>query len=413
MRYAQHPAFRKHGPVEETFEGLDQFLEIDTYLTELFQNPRVMELREIESYFDDKIIPRTSALGELVRSSMNPKCSLISVTLDALADLCDELKREAVYRNLGNSRKAYSTSSALFSRNADLLREQGFFHSQLDQDLLLEFWNGIEPWRNALDAKRKGAPRGQASCVVPLPQEGVYWQAFRRAIARAGIQESVNSYSRLPLDLDYCVLQLSHPDECWWKDCYADEGISTSKASYMHYDQDYSLIKAIVYLQPVTTNGPFSLIPASEVAPVSYSREAFFKRLDGRVASANVGGDTDCVYYRKQFKSPDFRREFLRIPSALRGTSHFGDDILDGTSKSDWLLRHERKITTDVANCTVFTGGRTVHRGGLVESGERWALQLGFRERDPSWVGLKNRVKRHVKATLPMPILQFARKFSQ
>jgi hypothetical protein len=68
----------------------------------------------------------------------------------------------------------------------------------------------------------------------------------------------------------------------------------------------------------------------------------------------------------------------MKLPAQLRGTSHFGEDLLDSTPLSRLLLEQEVRCTSDVTNCAVFDGSHTIHRGGLVRHGERWALQMGF-----------------------------------
>jgi len=42
------------------------------------------------------------------------------------------------------------------------------------------------------------------------------------------------------------------------------------------------------------------------------------------------------------------------LPRALQGSSHFGDDVIDGTQLSKDLLENEVLMTKDVGNCIVF-----------------------------------------------------------
>jgi hypothetical protein len=74
------------------------------------------------------------------------------------------------------------------------------------------------------------------------------------------------------------------------------------------------------------------------------------------------------------------------------------------------LLQKELQITSDLGNCIVFQGGRTIHRGGMVETGERWVIQMGFRRRVPSWRGMKQRTKRRIKSMLPVSVVQTIRR---
>jgi hypothetical protein len=143
----------------------------------------------------------------------------------------------------------------------------------------------------------------------------------------------------------------------------------------------------------------------------SYSREVFLKQLDDGIDKAlKSDPEAKFPYYRKAFKLEKYRREFIKIPSVFRGTSHFGDDLIDGSKMSNFILGKELKITSDIANCTIFTGGRIFHRGGFVDKGERWAIQIGFRQREHSWTGFKTRVKRGALAAIPTPVLDSYRK---
>jgi hypothetical protein len=75
----------------------------------------------------------------------------------------------------------------------------------------------------------------------------------------------------------------------------------------------------------------------------------------------------------------------LALPAVLRGSTHFGDDVLDGSALSEALLEAEETFVAPAGTLIVFDGSRGIHRGGLVRpGGQRWALQLAFRvRRDP------------------------------
>jgi hypothetical protein len=69
----------------------------------------------------------------------------------------------------------------------------------------------------------------------------------------------------------------------------------------------------------------------------------------------------------------------MQLPRAFQGTSHFGDDVLPGTELARDLAAREFKfLCNDGGRVLVFDGGRTLHRGALVQTGERLALQVGF-----------------------------------
>ena len=69
----------------------------------------------------------------------------------------------------------------------------------------------------------------------------------------------------------------------------------------------------------------------------------------------------------------------LLLPPLLRGTTHFGDDILDDTDLSRKLLSQEVVFKGPTGTCVLFDGSRGIHRGSLVTTGGRWAVQIGLR----------------------------------
>jgi hypothetical protein len=96
-------------------------------------------------------------------------------------------------------------------------------------------------------------------------------------------------------------------------------------------------------------------------------------------------------YYRPRFKLAEQRQNMLLLPPMLRGSTHFGDDILDGTDVSNELLSREVVFKGEAGMCVLFDGSRGVHRGSLARTGRRWAVQIGLRvwRENPSPSGRK------------------------
>lgn len=413
--YETHPGFAPYanGGYAKAEEQLKLFRKIDDALTELLGDKKVLSKEQVAEIFEARFRPHFEALRALIDDTMSEGDLYRGIALGALDDFAAVLQEEVNFRNQG---KRYRASRGKHSDHEQMiadLAEQGFFLKNLDQSGIAQLWKAIEPWRKHLEERRDTLrPKTMASCVVPLPQEGEPWRIFRKLLNDAGIPSAVSDFSRFPMDIDYYALQLSHPYEEWWKGCYEDVGLPTSQTVYLHHDLDYALVKAMVYLQPVgPSNGPFTILPQSHLFTPSYARDAFLKQLDQRTQEIyhQRPEEIDFPYIRKQFKIARYRKEFLKLPAVMRGTSGFGDDILDGSPLSQWILRNEVKVTTDVGNCTVFTGGRTLHRGGMVDQGERWAIQVGFKLRDTTLAGTKTRIKRAIKGALPTQLNQAIR----
>jgi hypothetical protein len=135
----------------------------------------------------------------------------------------------------------------------------------------------------------------------------------------------------------------------------------------------------MIYASRVTEiNGPTGLIPESN----RWARSEFLFRVHkglDRVTVDRFGRYVGGSEYRVTARVPELRRTFMQLPRAFQGTSHFGDDVLPGSDLARDLAAREFKfLSQDRGQVLVFDGGRTLHRGALVQTGERLALQVGF-----------------------------------
>lgn len=68
----------------------------------------------------------------------------------------------------------------------------------------------------------------------------------------------------------------------------------------------------------------------------------------------------------------------MRLPECLRFNSHMGWDVAPGSELESSLASNERKMTGPAGTFIAFDGARLLHRGGLMQEGERLALQVIF-----------------------------------
>jgi hypothetical protein len=132
----------------------------------------------------------------------------------------------------------------------------------------------------------------------------------------------------------------------------------------MHFDSDCGILKAMLYLNDEVTekSGPFAYVTGTHK-----SRRAFWHRLSGQAMPyAEITQD-----------SPQSRQLFMRLPSVLRNTSHYGDDLIPGEELERAHVDGAERFVTKNTNFILFvTDG--IHHGGMVEEGERVAIQLVF-----------------------------------
>src|SRR6202043_2185403 len=143
-------------------------------------------------------------------------------------------------------------------------------------------------------------------------------------------------------------LEYSYARQNWWRGVYSDIGLPDSKTTYMHYDQGCRDPKAIIALTDVTEeNGPTGFVRGSHKKVRSRFLHFMVTALD-HCFQRDENQETSDTNYRPRFAREQYRRELLLLPRALHGSSHFGDDILDGTQLSEELLANEVRMTKDI-----------------------------------------------------------------
>lgn len=394
--YAAHPAFRSFAPADSSQDAaIEQSVrQIDEALQEIHASPAALPTASIQQTYQTRALPELDAIGRLLTQALPKELPISMIAATALAETREELLKEALFQN---EKKRYRPLDQLASgveRIAHDLAEDGLSLHQVPPSTVKAIWDDVGQYRQRLT--ELSGRNGGTNCALALPHSGGFWNQISAYLKQSGIIAGCSLARRQPLELAYCALVLSHPGETWWRGCYEDAGIPTGRTVYMHNDKDYDIMKVLVYLSDVKQpQGPFCFVRGSHRWRRSKTQSFFFKAFD---AAANVNlaprEPTRTVYYRKAFRHPEFRRQFLMLPRPLRGSSHFGDDVLDDSELSRWLLERETAVTSEMANCMAFIGADGIHRGGTVAAGERWALQIGLKQVPP----LHRRVERQAKA---------------
>lgn len=205
-------------------------------------------------------------------------------------------------------------------------------------------------------------------------------KVLNREFRALGVLDAISAYAGRKNRVTGLAVELSVPQSTWWQNAIL--GLSRPpKTLYAHIDETISCPKAIVYLSDVTEHqGPTGCYPgayeAMELNPL--------QEIIGRVLGV-VGGRPGSPlkdYYGKQYhqsvNSENFRRHFMRLPECLRFNSHMGWDVLPGSELESHLIANEHKMIGPAGTFIAFDGARLLHRGGLIQAGERVALQVIF-----------------------------------
>jgi len=307
----------------------------------------------------------------------------------------------------GHDQSAHNSASEALSPEEldrlDRFRRDGFATFQ-DGAAARDIWSKTWLERALLRLKKTRTPTRH--CVMSLPQTSPGHAAVKHAAEKLGLRKLAETYLGKPVEFYYAALDHCHDGQNWYQSCYGDAGIDTARTVYMHFDADCDIIKAMLYLQDVgEKDGPFRFVTGShrwERPHFATSVQRGFDSASGDEFSATEDRlDYLDGYYRPRFKLREQRQHLLSLPAALRGSTHFGDDLLDGSSLSDALLERERVFKGPAGTVVMFDGSHGIHRGGQVSnSGARWAIQIAFRAGTSPRQPLGRRMRWAVKSRL-------------
>ncbi len=396
--YAQHPGFKglTFGPDDPDVNAA--VARIDVAVRAVHESPRPLGTERLRRELAGNVDPVFTDLRKWAADRYDPATRVFTRINDALEQARTWLLDEACFRDAGKSYRRNPAGVA--GRVAEEMTEHGICCRSLHSAAIRELRDLAEPHRRRFEARAANGFSGRQAISV-CPTETL-WRRGLEIINGTGFVAGGGAYQRHEYEVGYLALEYSNERQDWWRDCYADVGLPTSPAVYMHFDQDFGLLKAMIYLDPVDElQGPFHFIRGSTRWQRSPFQSTMFKALDVWTAlGLGPCPEFRTPYYRIGMKHPATRADFAARPRAFRGTSHFGDDLVAGTEPTDWFLTRETRYTSDAANCILFDGGRGVHRGGCVQRGSRWALQVGLNLRAPLLRRLRRRAWRTVLPTL-------------
>ncbi len=374
--YRSHPAFRDLDVARYAHEAdVDALISaIDAEIAKI--NAALLSSdAEVDSVFDRDLAPRVAALQNLLTGTISDVRTAAWLNR-AFESVIKELRDQAHIASRRQRNKISAAKTPAGTVVAKNLERDGIHICRLDRkahDRLLEF---CAPFMRELRERAKVRPNERIVHSFELDGEvGTELAGFFR---REGVLDGLSGYVGSNVNFSGFALEYSYARQGWWQGAYSDIGLANSKATYMHYDQGCRDPKAIIALTDVTEeNGPTGFVRGSH----KQDRSAFLHFMMASLDHSFRPDETlppSGANYRPRFANKQYRREMLSLPSALHGSSHFGDDVLDDTKLSQELLSNEIRMTKDVGNCIVFDGNYGIHRGGLVRSGERFVFQVVF-----------------------------------
>lgn len=378
INYDLHPAFKADSPSWRLGEGAAaDFAALFDFLK---NSARVLPEHAQQDLARRCHESLAAVFGSLSEQAIESRHKLFLADLHRHADrlLRDDIKyfcRPIDRRGLSPSNNGQQFPQVLSLAGAK------YYTGQLDPRVVAEMLAIAQP---ALATFRRAAAEGRTTRSDLSVNSGPVVQRLmailNREFERMGINSSVSMYMAQRMHVGGLALELSVPTATWWRSGYEDLP-REPKTVYFHVDEGRANPKSIVYLTDVTTQtGPTSAAPYAldkvELTPLQL--------LVGRIIG-NVGRKTDSELerqykhtYHQIFGCPVFRSDFMKLPSEMRWNSHFGWDVVPDSDLEELLVRSEKKVTGPAGTFLIFDGFNLLHRGGLVQSGERVALQVIF-----------------------------------
>lgn len=382
--YGSHPAFHDFAGLGQADDAVVErlVLEIDGEITRLEAKPYPDEAGLKDAF--------SGGVGRKLRELSDYLLQIVSEgrvrewLSRAFGTVEKELLEHARIANERHIRPAAVPTSGPAAAVAGDLKRDGAHVCRLDPETHKQLWALCAPYVENLRERAKGQPR--ARVVQSMERYSRVGQVLARFFRQQGILDGLAGYVGSNVNFTGFSLEYSYPQQTWWRGVYSDVGLPDSKTAYMHYDAGSRDPKAIIALSDVgVENGPTSFVRGSHAQERSTFLHFMITSLDYAFRE-DEALKNDSANYRPRFGRTEYRREFMMLPKAFQGSSHFGDDILDGSPLSEQLLSNEFQVTKDVGNCIVFDGNYGIHRGALLRSGERVVFQVIFDiDRRPSF----------------------------
>jgi hypothetical protein len=199
--------------------------------------------------------------------------------------------------------------------------------------------------------------------------DNVYWctrsadaEAFATVdniFKRYSIMEAASAYLGRPAGVKHVNAQINDQDLAFWKRVFPDTQLPDPWGSYLHIDATYGMLKCAIYVHDIGPDGgPFCYIRGSQNAKIGW--------FEGMVRRTN---DFSGFSGRR----PDARKKFMALPAFLRKKADFGGDLQDNSPDVARLREGHFAATSNYGNCVLFDGNG-MHRGGMVNKGERRCL---------------------------------------
>jgi len=341
--YDAHPAYGAFLPkptLRERLRSLNVFLRTFGFIT----------LRRIVDYENMPLLTKEAGF-----KGLNFSTALRFISMYAT------IRASRLARTLtGQRRPAIPANPALLNK----LKSDGIVCLTLKPSEIDEIRAATLPAFAKLDERRGNIPLEKRKF-----DDNVYWctrtgdpQAFaavENVFGRYDIVQAASAYLGRPVGVKHVNAQINDPQFAFWKRQFPDTGLADPWGSYLHIDATYGMLKCAIYVHEIGPDGgPFCYVRGSQKAKVGW--------FEGMVRRTND-------FCGNSARKVEARKQFMALPAFLRKKAEFGADILDDSAEAERLREGHFSATSNYGNCILFDGNG-IHRGGMVNQGERRCL---------------------------------------
>ena len=299
---------------------------------------------------------------------------------------------------MSDIQKYYTSRKEIFIDDFKL--KNGFYFDKISQKTVKEILNLCS---DELKKFRSNIERGLTKREELSINSGWKIRKIINILNKEFFKKKINHQVSYYMQKDYCVtscsLELSTPNSKWWEN---NENKKVSKyTSYAHVDESFLFPKSILYLTDVNNNnGPTSFYPRVYMN----LNLNFMQDTIGKVI-ANIGNAKKSKlknYYKKRYHQPmscpKFLKHYTFLPEQLRFNSHIGWDILNNSLLEKEMINDEKFLIGKKGTCVIFDGSKILHRGGLINKGQRIVLQIVFGPKINILKKIYNKIIRNILA---------------
>lgn len=285
------------------------------------------------------------------------------IPYDVRADRSLEGRLRFVAAALGNVVSGDARSRRLSAAEADAgkMARHGIHVVTMPEDRFAVLEEAARPEFDRLAARRGRSngrrqfeeSRGQASRA----EQRELFDAIEATLREAGIFAVASAYLGRKARLIDVNPQINDTTDTFWRDIFPDTDLKAlPPTAYCHRDASGGDLKAIIYMTDVDERtGPFSYVVGSNRMKI--------RRLDDLICEANdsnglAGTDAKA------------RARFAALPRKLRQKGSFGNDLTPDSPLGREIGQGLWAVTAGRGSIVLFDT-KGIHRGGMVEDGER------------------------------------------